>query len=57
MAMHDVSEPIYPYDNDWRTALACSAAIAAINITMRDRLWEQAAEKGAYLSRNWMRLQ
>lgn len=30
-------------------ALACSAAIAAINITLRDRLWEQAAEKGAYL--------
>ncbi len=30
-------------------ALACSAAIAAINVTLRDRLWEQAAEKGAYL--------
>ena len=30
-------------------ALACSAAIASINITLRDRLWEQAAEKGAYL--------
>ncbi len=30
-------------------ALACSAAIAAVNITLRDRLWEQAAEKGAYL--------
>jgi putrescine aminotransferase len=30
-------------------ALACSAAIAAINITLRDRLWEQAGEKGAYL--------
>ena len=30
-------------------ALACSAAIAAINITLRDRLWEQAAEKGTYL--------
>jgi putrescine aminotransferase len=30
-------------------ALACSAAIAAINITLRDCLWEQAAEKGAYL--------
>ncbi|MDD5468435.1 MAG: aminotransferase class III-fold pyridoxal phosphate-dependent enzyme [Anaerolineales bacterium] len=30
-------------------ALACSAAIAAINITLRDRLWEQAAEKGDYL--------
>lgn len=29
-------------------ALACSAAIAAINVTLRDRLWEQAAEKGAY---------
>ena len=27
-------------------ALACSAAIAAINVTLRDRLWEQAAEKG-----------
>ena len=31
--------------------LACSAAIAAINITLRERLWEQAAEKGAYLIR------
>ena len=30
-------------------ALACSAAIAAINITLRDRLWEQAAAKGSYL--------
>jgi putrescine aminotransferase len=30
-------------------ALACSAAIAAINVTIRDRLWEQAAEKGNYL--------
>jgi putrescine aminotransferase len=30
-------------------ALACAAAIAAINVTLRDRLWEAAAEKGAYL--------
>lgn len=30
-------------------ALACSAAIAAIYVTLRERLWEQAAEKGAYL--------
>jgi putrescine aminotransferase len=30
-------------------ALACSAAIAAINITLRDRLWEGAASKGGYL--------
>ena len=30
-------------------ALACSAAIAAINVTLRDKLWEQAAEKGDYL--------
>lgn len=30
-------------------ALACSAAIAAIHVTLRDRLWEQAAEKGCYL--------
>jgi putrescine aminotransferase len=30
-------------------ALACSAAIAAIHITLRDRLWEQAAEKGDYI--------
>ena len=30
-------------------ALACSAAIAAINVTLRERLWEQAAAKGAYL--------
>jgi putrescine aminotransferase len=30
-------------------ALACSAAIAAIHVTLRERLWEQAADKGAYL--------
>lgn len=30
-------------------ALACSAAIAAINVTIRDRLWEAAREKGDYL--------
>lgn len=30
-------------------ALACSAAIAAIQVTLRDKLWEQAAEKGEYL--------
>lgn len=30
-------------------ALACSAAIAAINVTLRDRLWEGAARKGSYL--------
>ena len=30
-------------------ALACAAAIAAIHVTLRERLWEQAAEKGAYL--------
>ena len=30
-------------------ALACSAAIAAINVTLRERLWEQAAQKGEYL--------
>ncbi len=30
-------------------ALACSAAIAAINVTLREKLWEQAAEKGNYL--------
>jgi len=30
-------------------ALACSAAIAAIKVTLRDRLWEQAAAKGAYI--------
>lgn len=29
-------------------ALACSAAIAAINITLRDKLWEQTAAKGEY---------
>lgn len=29
--------------------LACSAAIAAIRVTLRDRLWEQAAAKGDYL--------
>ena len=30
-------------------ALACSAAIAAINVTLRDRIWEIAAQKGDYL--------
>ncbi len=30
-------------------ALACAAAIAAIRVTLRDRLWEQAAAKGDYL--------
>jgi putrescine aminotransferase len=30
-------------------ALACSAAIASINITLRDKLWEQAAKKGDYI--------
>lgn len=29
--------------------LACSAAIAAIHVTLRERLWEQAAAKGQYL--------
>ena len=30
-------------------ALACSAAIAAIHVTLRDKLWEIAAAKGDYL--------
>jgi putrescine aminotransferase len=30
-------------------ALACSAAIAAIRFTLREKLWEQAAAKGAYI--------
>jgi putrescine aminotransferase len=30
-------------------ALACSAAIAAIHVTLRERLWVQAAAKGDYL--------
>jgi putrescine aminotransferase len=30
-------------------ALACSAAIAAINVTLRERLWESAAAKGEYM--------
>jgi putrescine aminotransferase len=30
-------------------ALACSAAIAAIHVTLRDKLWEQAAAKGDYI--------
>lgn len=30
-------------------ALACSEAIASIHVTLRDRLWEQAAAKGDYL--------
>jgi putrescine aminotransferase len=32
-------------------ALACAAAIAAIRVTLRDRLWEQDAQKGEYLIR------
>jgi putrescine aminotransferase len=31
-------------------ALACSAAIATINVILRDRLWEAAAQKGAYIT-------
>jgi putrescine aminotransferase len=30
-------------------ALACSAAIAAIHVTLRERIWEQAGDKGNYL--------
>ena len=30
-------------------ALACSAAIAAINVILREKLWEQAAAKGDYI--------
>jgi putrescine aminotransferase len=30
-------------------ALACSAAISAIHVTLRERLWEQAADKGERL--------
>lgn len=37
-------------------ALACSAAIASIHVTLRERLWEQAAEKGNYLIRNLQEL-
>jgi putrescine aminotransferase len=29
--------------------LACAAALATINVVLEERLWEQAAEKGAYL--------
>ena len=29
--------------------LACAAAIAAIKVTVRDKLWEQAALKGDFL--------
>ena len=31
-----------------RAPLACAAAIAAINVTLEERIPEQAAEKGAY---------
>jgi putrescine aminotransferase len=37
-------------------ALACSAAIAAIHVTLRERLWESAAEKGKYLISNLEKL-
>jgi putrescine aminotransferase len=30
-------------------ALACSAAIAAIHVTLRDCLWKEAARKGSYI--------
>lgn len=30
-------------------ALACAAAIAAINVTLREKLWEAAAQKGGYI--------
>ncbi len=30
-------------------ALACSAAIASVHVILRERLWEQAADKGKYL--------
>jgi putrescine aminotransferase len=30
-------------------ALACSAAIAAVNVTVRDKLWDVAREKGDYI--------
>lgn len=30
-------------------ALACAAAISTIHVTLRERLWEQAAEKGKFL--------
>lgn len=30
-------------------SLACSAAIAAIHVILRDKLWEAAAEKGCYI--------
>lgn len=29
--------------------LACASAIAALRVTIRDRLWEKAAESGAFL--------
>ncbi|MGZ4120524.1 MAG: aminotransferase class III-fold pyridoxal phosphate-dependent enzyme [Actinomycetota bacterium] len=37
--------------------LACAAAIASINVILRDRLWEQAAEKGARILGELQRLQ
>lgn len=37
-------------------ALACAAAIAAICVTLRDRLWEQAAAKGECLMPKLQRL-
>ena len=30
-------------------ALACSAAIASLHVTLREKLWEKAAEKGEYM--------
>jgi len=38
------------HTNTTEAGVACSAAIAAINITLRDRLWEQAAPKATISS-------
>jgi putrescine aminotransferase len=37
-------------------ALACSAAIAGIYVLLRDKLWEQAAQKGEYIMSNLQEL-
>ena len=49
LAGHDGPQPVHPHHHHGRRPLACSAAIAPINVTLRERLWEQAAAKGDYL--------
>jgi len=48
VADHDGPNPFIHTTTTGGGPLACAAAIAAINVVLEERLWEQAAEKGAY---------